>query len=114
MLGTSQQIAFRDLNMEFEMRNNRAYKVKWFAVNGVDNTGENVVITQTTIYGYSSVMGIPLAKNNTSSYIPTADYHPSTKLYTDKTHYENMAGYDASKTQVLKNVQGVLTWTDEI
>lgn len=55
-----------------------------------------------------------LTLNNTSSYTPTADYNPSTKLYTDKTHYENMAGYDASKTQVLKNVQGVLTWTDEI
>ena len=51
-----------------------------------------------------------LTINNTSSYTPTADYNPSTKLYTDKTHYENMAGYDASKTQVLKNVQGVLTW----
>ena len=55
-----------------------------------------------------------LTLNNTSSYTPTADYNPSTKLYTDKTHYENMAGYDATKTQVLKNVQGVLTWTDEI
>ena len=51
-----------------------------------------------------------LTLNNTSSYTPTANYNPSTKLYTDKTHYENMAGYDASKTQVLKNVQGVLTW----
>ena len=113
-LSTSQQIVFRDLNMRFEMNNNRAFNVKWFIVNGVDNTGENVTITQTTIYGYSSVMGIPLAKNNTSSYTPTANYHPSTKLYTDRTHYENMAGYDAGKTQVLKNVQGVLTWIDEI
>ena len=51
-----------------------------------------------------------LTLNNTTSYTPTANYNPSTKLYTDKTHYENMAGYDASKTQVLKNVQGVLTW----
>ena len=110
MMDTNKQIIFRDLNMQFEMNNNRAYKVKWFIVNGVDNTGENVVITQTEIWGYSSVMGIPLAKNNTSSYTPTANYNPSTKLYTDKTHYENMTGYDASKTQVLKNVQGVLTW----
>lgn len=51
-----------------------------------------------------------LTLKNTSSYTPTANYNPSTKLYTDKTHYENMTGYDASKTQVLKNVQGVLTW----
>lgn len=55
-----------------------------------------------------------LTLNNTTSYTPTADYNPSTKLYTDKTHYENMTGYDASKTQVLKNVQGVLTWVDEV
>ena len=114
MMGTNQQIRFIDLDMDFEMRNNRAYKVKSFNVNGVDNTGENVVITETSIWGYSTVMGIPLSKNNTSSYTPTADYNPSTKLYTDKTHYENMTGYDASKTQVLKNVQGVLTWIDEV
>lgn len=110
MLDTSKQIIFRDLNMYFEMNNNRAYKVKWFNINGVDNTGENVVITDTSIWGFSSVMGIPISKKNTSSYTPTADYNPSTKLYTDKTHYENMTGYDASKTQVLKNIQGVLTW----
>lgn len=47
------------------------------------------------------------------SYKPTKDYNPSTKLYTDKTHYENMAGYDATKTQVLKNINGILTWVDE-
>ena len=37
----------------------------------------------------------------------------TTKEYTDKTHYENMAGYDATKTKVLKNIQGTLTWVDE-
>lgn len=54
-----------------------------------------------------------LAKNNTNSYTPTDNYNPSTKLYTDKTHYENMSGYDATKTQVLKNINGTLTWVDE-
>ena len=54
-----------------------------------------------------------LKKTNTTSFTPTGDYNPSTKLYTDKTHYENMAGYDATKTQVLKNINGVLTWQDE-
>lgn len=54
-----------------------------------------------------------LLKNNTTSFTPTGDYNPSTKLYTDKTHYENMTGYDATKTQVLKNVNGTLTWVDE-
>lgn len=50
---------------------------------------------------------------NTKSYTPSHDYNPSTKLYTDKTHYENMSGYDATKTQVLKNINGTLTWVSE-
>lgn len=54
-----------------------------------------------------------LTKTNTTQYTPTGDYNPSTKLYTDKTHYENMAGYDATKTQVLKNINGTLTWVNE-
>ena len=51
--------------------------------------------------------------NYSQPYTPTYNGSPVTKLYTDKTHYENMAGYDATKTQVLKNVQGVLTWITE-
>ena len=54
-----------------------------------------------------------LIKTNTTAYTPTRDYNPSTKLYTDKTHYENMTGYDATKTQVLKNINGTLTWVNE-
>lgn len=51
--------------------------------------------------------------NNSETYVPTGNYNPSTKLYTDKTHYENMSGYDATKTQILKNINGTLTWVDE-
>ena len=54
-----------------------------------------------------------ITRANTEAYTPSADYHPSTKLYTDKTHYENMTGYDATATQVLKNVNGTLTWVTE-
>lgn len=54
-----------------------------------------------------------LVKTNTYTYVPTGDYNPSTKLYTDKTHYENMTGYDATKTQTLKNINGVLTWVSD-
>lgn len=57
--------------------------------------------------------GGALLSNNTATYTPTENYNPSTKLYTDKTHYENMVGYDSTKTQVLKNVNGTLTWVDE-
>lgn len=65
------------------------------------------------------IVGVPenivmISIDNTYRYTPTGDYNPSTKLYTDKTHYENMTGYDATKTQVLKNVNGTLTWVDEV
>ncbi len=54
-----------------------------------------------------------LSVDNMWNYTPTNNYNPSTKLYTDKTHYEKMTGYDATKTQVLKNINGTLTWVDE-
>ena len=72
-------------------------------------TSVSVSLTSDT-YSISSAY---LPSNNTITFTPTGDYNPSTKLYTDKTHYENMTGYDATKTQVLKNVQGVLTWITE-
>jgi hypothetical protein len=64
------------------------------------------------------IIGVPsgtliLSASNTTVYTPTGNYNPSTKLYTDKTHYENMTGYDATKTQVLKNINGTLTWVTE-
>ena len=64
------------------------------------------------------IIGVPentvmIGINNTYRYTPTGDYNPSTKLYTDKTHYENMTGYDATKTQTLKNINGVLTWVSD-
>lgn len=47
------------------------------------------------------------------TFIPTQDAQPATKAYVDKTHYENITGYNSSKTQVLKNINGTLTWVDE-
>lgn len=75
-----------------------------------DGTG-NILFTSAT---ENKVEREYLKKTNTSSYTPTGDYNPSTKLYTDKTHYEKMTGYDATKTQVLKNINGTLTWVDEV
>lgn len=63
--------------------------------------------------GYWNSWTTVLQTNNTAAYTPSSNYNPSTKLYTDKTHYENMVGYDSTKTQVLKNVNGTLTWVDE-
>lgn len=53
-----------------------------------------------------------LSKTNTKTYTPTSDYNPATKKYVDDipTTY---TGYDATKTQVLKNINGTLTWVAE-
>lgn len=50
--------------------------------------------------------------DNTYAYTPSENYNPANKLYVDSlpTTY---SGYDATKTQVLKNVNGTLTWVDE-
>ena len=53
-----------------------------------------------------------LTKYNTTSFTPTANYHPATKKYVDD-KVTTYTGYDASKTQVLKNINGTLTWVDE-
>lgn len=84
----------------------------------INYTYENNIFTCTTITFNKTQRDMldiynALSKENTTSFTPTGDYNPSTKLYTDKTHYENMEGYDATKTQVLKNVNGTLTWVDE-
>jgi len=83
----------------------------------VNGTWENDVFTCTQILYYlkQELYQAPysLTVNNTKAFVPTDNYNPSTKLYTDKTHYENMSGYDATKTQILKNINGTLTWVDE-
>ena len=44
---------------------------------------------------------------------PTLDTELTPKAYVDQTHYKNITGYNSSKTQVLKNINGTLTWVDE-
>jgi hypothetical protein len=53
-----------------------------------------------------------LNRNNTTSYTPTGDYNPATKKYVDDSP-TTYTGYDATKTQVLKNINGTLTWVNE-
>lgn len=53
-----------------------------------------------------------IGKNNTTAYTPTGDYNPATKKYVDD-KIITYSGYDATKTQTLKNVNGVLTWIDD-
>ena len=61
-----------------------------------------------TLKKYDDIIG----KSNTTAWTPTGDYNPATKKYVDDipTTY---SGYDATKTQVLKNINGTLTWVDE-
>lgn len=59
------------------------------------------------IDAYSS--GSPLGTSNTSTYTPKSDYNPATKKYVDD-KLTTITGYDATKTQTLKNINGVLTW----
>ena len=54
-----------------------------------------------------------LPVDNTKEYVPTGEYEPATKKYVDKTHYMYFPGYSSSKTQVLKNINGTLTWVSE-
>lgn len=54
-----------------------------------------------------------LPTNNTFAYTPTSDYEPATKLYVDETHYKHYPNYSASKTQALKNINGVIQWVNE-
>lgn len=53
--------------------------------------------------------GDPLSATNTTEYTPTNDYNPATKKYVDE-KLASIQGYDATKTQTLKNINGVLTW----
>ena len=92
-------------------------KIYYYRVS-INYTYENNIFTCTNIKFDKTQRNMldiynALSKENTTSFTPTGDYNPSTKLYTDKTHYENMTGYDATKTQVLKNVNGTLTWVNE-
>ena len=62
------------------------------------------------IEGVKDFWAIPTLKSNLT---PTTDYQLVNKKYVDDkpTTY---AGYDATKTQVLKNINGTLTWVDEV
>lgn len=53
-----------------------------------------------------------LTKDNTDVYTPTGNYNPATKKYVDDSP-TTYTGYDATKTQVLKNINGTLTWVNE-
>lgn len=84
------------------------YIKQWIKTN--NNYGISTISVSGTIDWVSQQQVLTLTNNN--SYTPSSDYNPATKKYVDgkPTTY---AGYDATKTQVLKNINGTLTWVDE-
>lgn len=54
-----------------------------------------------------------LELNNTKRYTPINDYNPAHKKYVDD-KLTTFSGYDNTKTQLLKNINGVITWVDEV
>lgn len=59
-----------------------------------------------------SIEVVPTNLSRATAFIATKDHQPATKKYVDD-KLTNLTGYDASKTQVLKNVNGTLTWVSE-
>lgn len=78
------------------------YKLNLDEVKNID-----YINTNSTIDGTKTFTTLPKSSVN-----PTDNNHFTRKGYVDAlpTTY---AGYDATKTQVLKNINGVLTWQDE-
>lgn len=86
-----------------------------FDFSGMKSLDTSVIMQSDTsqqIYGqFNFYHALPI-----SSLVPSRDNELTNKKYVDdtiKTHYEKMTGYDATKTQVLKNINGTLTWVDE-
>lgn len=70
-------------------------------------------ITYTNTDGVYNVTRVKLAyKPIKSQYTPTDDTDVTNKKYVDGLP-KSYAGYDATKTQVLKNINGTLTWVTE-
>lgn len=62
-------------------------------------------------YGFDeeTKSSMALSIKNSDEYTPTGNYNPATKKYVDD-KLTTITGYDATKTQTLKNINGVLTW----
>ena len=62
--------------------------------------------------GFQNIYGWKIFKDSIDVPTPSSNNNATNKKYVDAlpTTY---AGYDATKTQVLKNINGVLTWQDE-
>lgn len=81
---------------------------------------DNVFTATSISFGYENcglnqmlaTVSTVLTRDNEDAYTPTTDYHPATKKYVDD-KLTTYTGYDSTKTQILKNINGTLTWVDE-
>lgn len=84
--------------------------------NATSNTSNIVYYGYTSYHSLSSDAyrdnTVPLGISNSTEYSVTEDYQPAHKKYVDDLP-KSYTGYDATKTQVLKNVNGTLTWITE-
>lgn len=90
-------------------------ELKQLCVNDIIWNGDTPTVGSFTYYNTnraSPLTSYVLTKENTTAYTPSKYYHPATKKYVDDLP-KTYTGYDATKTQVLKNVNGTLTWVDE-
>lgn len=90
--------------------------------NGVAVGYESVATTNAVAIGKTakataqSAIQIGTGTNSTASTVQingTQILNASGKVPTSSIDFASISGYDATKTQVLKNVQGTLTWVDE-
>lgn len=107
-------------NLKVDMEPNNIYQFSMYINYDSDNNVVSIHTDNNNSYlkfkqykmALSSDLSYYLSKTNTTVYTPTNDYNPATKKYVDDipTTY---TGYDATKTQVLKNINGTLTWVNE-
>jgi hypothetical protein len=78
---------------------------------GVTKTNGTIASIGSTYFLRENNVGLNMY--NTQPFFPSANsYNPATTKYVDSA-YKSYSGYDASKTQTLKNVNGTLTWQDD-
>lgn len=82
---------------------------------GISTSGVSVTLfssineSNQTFYGTKTFVKIPKQSTTTA---PTQNTEFTNKLYVDN-KITTYTGYDSSKTQVLKNVNGTITWVNE-
>ena len=107
-----------DLTMPFNSSTeNYWYRSKQiiYAKYTIQGTWENNIFTPTR-RDYEAetprLLTTDVLTKNTTSFTPSGDYNLVHKKYVDDLP-KTYTGYDATKTQVLKNVNGTLTWQNE-